>query len=123
MLTAAARKAKSARRLRSAWKRDENQNQDQVSTTGSETEGEVSICPRRRQLRSSVAPHDNKAISFVTFNASPRKDTRQIRSSPSRNVNNKDLANSTKSKDMFRAFDGSTLLLIGTSINGRASQY
>jgi hypothetical protein len=123
MLTAAARKAKSARRLRSSWKRDENQNQDQVSTTGSETEGEVSICPRRRQLRSSVAPHDNKAISFVTFNASPRKDTRQIRSSPSRNVNNKDLANSTKSKDMFRAFDGSTLLLIGTSINGRASQY
>jgi hypothetical protein len=123
MLTAAARKAKSARRLRSASKRNVDPNQDQDSTTDSETEGEVSTGPRRR-LRSSVAPHKNKAKSLVTFinNTSPRKDARQAQSS-SRNVNDKDLANSTKSKDMFRAFDGSTLLLIGTSISACAYHY
>lgn len=123
MLTAASRKAKSARRLRSARKEDANLNQDQDSITDSETEGEVSTGPRRRQLRSSVAPHKNKSISFVAFNTSSRKDARQTRSNSSRNVNDKDLSNTTKSKDLFRAFDGSALLLIGTSINGRASQY
>ena len=124
MLTAAARKAKSARRLRSASKRNVDPNQDQDSTTDSETEGEVSTGPRRR-LRSSVAPHKNKAKSLVTFinNTSLRKDARQAQSSSSRNVNDKDLANSTKSKDMFRAFDGSTLLLIGTSISACAYHY
>jgi hypothetical protein len=124
MLTAAARKAKSARRLRSVSKTNADPNQGQHSTTGSETEGEVSPGPRRR-LRSSVAPHKNKANSLVTFinNMSPRKYARQAQSNSSRNVNDKDLANSTKSKDMFRAFDGSTLLLIGTSINSRASHH